>query len=69
MIFGVMTLISYVSRFMTLEPGDILTTGTPPGVGMGEKPEPVYLAPGDRIRLGIENLGEQSQVVRAWRMP
>ena len=69
MIFGVMTLISYVSRFMTLEPGDILTTGTPPGVGMGEKPEPAYLAPGDRIRLGIENLGEQSQVVRAWRMP
>ena len=67
MIFGVAILVSYVSRFMTLEPGDIITTGTPPGVGMGQKPEPVYLAPGDRIRLGIEKLGEQSQTVRAWR--
>ena len=67
MIFGVATLISYVSRFMTLEPGDILTTGTPPGVGMGQKPEPVYLRPGDRIRLGIEKLGEQNQTVYAWR--
>ncbi len=67
MIFGVATLVSYVSRFMTLEPGDIITTGTPPGVGMGQKPAPVYLAPGDRIRLGIEKLGEQSQTVHAWR--
>ena len=67
MIFGVAILVSYVSRFMTLEPGDIITTGTPPGVGMGQKPKPVYLAPGDRIRLGIEKLGEQSQTVRAWR--
>ena len=67
MIFGVAILVSYVSRFMTLEPGDIITTGTPPGVGMGQKPEPVYLASGDHIRLGIEKLGEQSQTVRAWR--
>lgn len=67
MIFGVATLVSYVSRFMTLEPGDIITTGTPPGVGMGQKPEPVYLSPGDRIRLGIDKLGEQGQTVRAWR--
>ena len=67
MIFGVATLVSYVSRFMTLEPGDIITTGTPPGVGMGQKPHPVYLAPGDRIRLGIEKLGEQAQTVHAWQ--
>ena len=52
---------------MTLEPGDIITTGTPPGVGMGQKPEPVYLKPGDRMRLGIEKLGEQAQTVCAWR--
>lgn len=67
MIFGVATLVSYVSRFMTLEPGDIITTGTPPGVGMGQKPHPVYLSPGDRIRLGIEKLGEQAQTVHAWQ--
>lgn len=67
MIFGVAKLVSYVSRFMTLEPGDIITTGTPPGVGMGQKPEPVYLAAGDRIRLGIEKLGEQTQTVHTWR--
>jgi 2-keto-4-pentenoate hydratase/2-oxohepta-3-ene-1,7-dioic acid hydratase in catechol pathway len=67
MIFGVATLVSYVSRFMTLEPGDIITTGTPPGVGMGQKPHPVYLEPGDRIRLGIEKLGEQAQTVHAWQ--
>ena len=67
MIFAVATLVSYVSRFMTLESGDIITTGTPPGVGMGQKPAPAYLAPGDRIRLGIEKLGEQSQTVHAWR--
>jgi 2-keto-4-pentenoate hydratase/2-oxohepta-3-ene-1,7-dioic acid hydratase in catechol pathway len=52
---------------MTLEPGDIITTGTPPGVGMGRKPEPIYLAPGDTLRLGIEKLGEQRQSVIAWR--
>ena len=67
MIFGVATLVSYVSRFMTLEPGDIITTGTPPGVGMGRTPDPVFLAPGERIRLGIAKLGEQHQTVCAWR--
>jgi 2,4-didehydro-3-deoxy-L-rhamnonate hydrolase len=67
MIFGVATLVSYVSHFMTLEPGDIITTGTPPGVGMGQKPEPIYLSSGDRIRLGIEKLGQQAQRVHAWR--
>jgi len=67
MIFGVATLVSYLSRFVTLEPGDIITTGTPPGVGMGKKPAPVYLKPGDSIRLGIERLGEQQQSVIAWQ--
>jgi 2,4-diketo-3-deoxy-L-fuconate hydrolase len=67
MIFGVAELVAYVSRFMTLEPGDLITTGTPPGVGMGQKPEPFYLKPGDVIRLGIEKLGEQQQTVVAWR--
>jgi 2-keto-4-pentenoate hydratase/2-oxohepta-3-ene-1,7-dioic acid hydratase in catechol pathway len=66
MIFGVARLISYVSEFMTLEPGDIITTGTPPGVGMGMSP-PVYLKAGDVMRLGIEKLGEQQQSVLAWR--
>jgi 2-keto-4-pentenoate hydratase/2-oxohepta-3-ene-1,7-dioic acid hydratase in catechol pathway len=67
MIFGVAKLVSYVSGLMTLEPGDIITTGTPPGVGLGRKPKPVYLAPGDTVRLGIEKLGEQRQRVIAWR--
>lgn len=67
MIFGVTKVVSYLSCFMTLEPGDIITTGTPPGVGMGQKPEPVYLAPGDTMRLGIEKLGEQTQRVTSWR--
>ncbi|GAB4036287.1 MAG: fumarylacetoacetate hydrolase family protein [Rubrivivax sp.] len=66
MIFGVATLVSYVSRFMTLRPGDVITTGTPPGVGMGLKPNPVFLKPGDVVRLGIEKLGEQRQTVHAW---
>lgn len=66
MIFGVAQLVSYVSRFMTLYPGDLITTGTPPGVGMGAKPAPVYLKPGDVMRLGIEKLGEQRQAVHAW---
>jgi 2-keto-4-pentenoate hydratase/2-oxohepta-3-ene-1,7-dioic acid hydratase in catechol pathway len=65
MIFGVQTLVSYVSRYMTLMPGDIIATGTPPGVGMGIKPEPVYLKLGDTVRLGIEGLGEQTQRVVA----
>ena len=66
MVFGVAALVAYVSRFMTLEPGDIITTGTPPGVGLGMKPTPVYLKPGDTMRLGIEKLGEQQQSVIAW---
>ncbi len=66
MIFGVAQLVSYVSRFMTLYPGDLISTGTPPGVGMGVKPDPVYLKAGDVIRLGIEGLGEQQQTVHAW---
>ena len=67
MIFSVARIVSYVSQFMTLDPGDIITTGTPPGVGMGRKPEPIYLAPGDTLRLGIETLGEQRQSVVPWR--
>lgn len=67
MIFGVATLVSYISRFLTLEPGDIITTGTPPGVGLGKKPQPVYLQVGDTIRLGIDRLGEQQQQVIAWQ--
>jgi ureidoglycolate lyase len=65
MIFGVAHLVSYLSRFMSLQPGDIISTGTPPGVGMGIKPEPVFLRPGQTIRLGIEGLGEQTQVTEA----
>ncbi len=68
MIFGVAALVSYVSSLMTLEPGDIITTGTPPGVGLGQKPVPVYLKPGDSVRLSIEGLGEQRQNVIAWRL-
>ena len=66
MIFGVAHLVSYISRFMTLNPGDLISTGTPPGVGMGKKPGPVYLKAGDSIRLSIEGLGEQQQKVYAW---
>jgi 2-keto-4-pentenoate hydratase/2-oxohepta-3-ene-1,7-dioic acid hydratase in catechol pathway len=66
MIFGVAHLVSYLSRFMTLEPGDLITTGTPPGVGMGVKPNPVFLRPGDVMRLAIDKLGEQRQEVHAW---
>ncbi|WP_171181689.1 fumarylacetoacetate hydrolase family protein [Ruegeria sp. HKCCD8929] len=61
MIFGVAELISYCSRFMTLEPGDVISTGTPPGVGMGHKPDPVFLKAGQKIRLSVEGLGEQQQ--------
>ena len=66
MVFSVANLVSYVSRFMTLEPGDIITTGTPPGVGLGQKP-PLYLKAGDTVSLGIEKLGKQSQLVIPWR--
>jgi 2-keto-4-pentenoate hydratase/2-oxohepta-3-ene-1,7-dioic acid hydratase in catechol pathway len=64
MIFGVRQLVSYLSRFMSLQPGDIISTGTPPGVGMGQRPA-VYLRVGNRMRLGIEELGEQNQCVAA----
>jgi 2,4-diketo-3-deoxy-L-fuconate hydrolase len=71
MIFGVAKLVSYVSQFMTLEPGDVITTGTPPGVGMGVKkdgqPAPVYLKKGDVMHLGIEGLGTQTQKVVAFK--
>jgi 2-keto-4-pentenoate hydratase/2-oxohepta-3-ene-1,7-dioic acid hydratase in catechol pathway len=64
MIFSVAHVVSYLSQFMVLEPGDIITTGTPPGVGLGMKP-PVFLKNGDTIRLGIAGLGEQTQKVVA----
>jgi 2-keto-4-pentenoate hydratase/2-oxohepta-3-ene-1,7-dioic acid hydratase in catechol pathway len=66
MIFGVAELIAYMSRFVTLEPGDILTTGTPPGVGEGQKPDQIFLKPGDVMELGVEKLGGQRQTVIAW---
>ena len=61
MIFGVRKLVSYVSHFMTLHPGDVISTGTPPGVGMGKKPEPIFLKVGQTMHLGVEGLGEQTQ--------
>ena len=61
MIFRIPQIISYLSRFMSLQPGDVISTGTPPGVGMGQKPTPVYLKAGQTMRLGIEGLGEQHQ--------
>lgn len=64
MVFNVEFLVSYLSRFMSLQPGDIISTGTPPGVGLGQKP-PVYLRPGNQIRLGIDGLGQQNQKVVA----
>lgn len=67
MIFSVRTLVSYTSRFMTLHPGDIITTGTPPGVGMGRKPKPQYLKAGDVVELGISKLGQQRQSVVAFK--
>jgi len=65
MVFDVAFLVHYISQFMTLYPGDIISTGTPPGVGLGQKP-PVYLKNGDVVRLGIEKLGEQQQTVHDW---
>jgi 2-keto-4-pentenoate hydratase/2-oxohepta-3-ene-1,7-dioic acid hydratase in catechol pathway len=65
MIFNVIQLVSYVSHFITLHPGDIISTGTPPGVGLGIKPEPVFLKPGQTMRLGVHGLGEQTQHVVA----
>ena len=63
MIFTVAQIVSHLSELMTLHPGDVISTGTPPGVGMGMKP-PVYLKPGDVMELGIEGLGAQRQEVR-----
>jgi 2,4-didehydro-3-deoxy-L-rhamnonate hydrolase len=63
MIFDCATIVSYCSQFMTLEPGDIITTGTPPGVGMGVKPQSIFLKPGDVMTIGIEKLGVQTQKV------
>jgi len=67
MIFSVSTLVSYTSRFLTLYPGDLITTGTPPGVGMGRKPHPKYLKAGDVVELGISKLGQQRQAVVAFK--
>ena len=64
MVYGVAFLVSYLSRFMSLQPGDIISTGTPPGVGMGHKP-PIYLQPGQTMRLGVQGLGVQTQAVVA----
>jgi ureidoglycolate lyase len=61
MIFNVPKLVSYLSHFMSLQPGDVISTGTPPGVGMGQKPSPIYLKAGQTMRLGIAGLGEQQQ--------
>lgn len=63
MIFNVPEIVSYCSRYMTLGPGDVIATGTPPGVGMGIKPNPVWLRPGDTVKLGIQGLGQQAQQV------
>lgn len=68
MVFGVAHLVSYLSRFMSLQPGDIVSTGTPPGVGLGQKP-PIYLRPGNIMTLGIDGLGQQRQQVVAWNAP
>jgi 2-keto-4-pentenoate hydratase/2-oxohepta-3-ene-1,7-dioic acid hydratase in catechol pathway len=69
MIFDIPFLVHYISQFMTLLPGDIVTTGTPPGVGLGMKPEPVYLKPGDVVELGIDGLGSSKQRLKAWQPP
>ena len=66
MVFNVAQLVSYISRFTTLYPGDLISTGTPPGVGMGVKPQATYLKPGDVVQLSIDGLGTQRQMVHAW---
>lgn len=63
MVFSVAHVVSYLSRFMSLQPGDVISTGTPPGVGMGMKPKPIYLKPGDQMELGVDGLGVQRQKV------
>lgn len=65
LVFGVAAIVSYLSRFYALEPGDLIVTGTPAGVGLGHKP-PVFLKPGDVVHLGIDGLGEQRQTILAW---
>lgn len=65
LIFNVPQVVSYISQFMSLLPGDVISTGTPPGVGLGFKP-PIFLQPGDVVELGIEGLGESRQVAKAW---
>lgn len=67
LIFKVPYLVYYLSQFMTLLPGDIITTGTPAGVGLGQKPTPIYIQPGDVIELGIDGLGTSKQVAKAWQ--
>ncbi len=69
LVFKVPQLVSYISQFMTLEPGDVISTGTPAGVGLGQKPSPWYLKPGDELRLGGQGLGVQRQRCRAWDEP
>jgi ureidoglycolate lyase len=66
MIFGVAHVIAYISQFMSLQPGDVISTGTPPGVGMGIKPTPIWLKPNQTMRLGIDGLGEQTQHTKAY---
>ena len=66
MIFSVRTLVSYCSQFMSLLPGDVISTGTPAGVGLGIKPDPVFLKAGDVVELGIDRLGTQRQAVKAY---
>jgi len=66
LIFKIPFLISYLSQFMTLLPGDLISTGTPAGVGLGQKPEPIYVKPGDVIELGIDGLGSSKQLAKAY---
>ncbi|MEO6150662.1 MAG: fumarylacetoacetate hydrolase family protein, partial [Mucilaginibacter sp.] len=66
LIFKIPFLLSYISQFMTLLPGDVVSTGTPPGVGLGVKPEPIYLKAGDVVELGIDGLGSSKQTLVAW---
>lgn len=66
LIFGIASLVSYISQFMTLLPGDLISTGTPAGVGLGHKPEPLYLKAGDLVELGVDGLGRQRQSVKAF---
>ena len=67
LVFKIPFLVHYISQFMTLLPGDIISTGTPPGVGLGIKPEPIYIKAGDEIELGIESLGTSKQLAVAYK--